>query len=311
MAEKIASERAAAEKAAAEKAAAEKAAAEKAAAEKAAAEKAAAEKAAAEKAAEKAAAEAPAPATAAALENPDELPWFHTDEKGEYVGPVTPPQLREQYAAGTLDADALFFTEGMEEWLPLAEVAVALGIELGADAAAAEAEARAWAAAEAEAKAQTEAAGAVAAAAAEAIADVAPHPDELPWYHTDESGEYVGPLTPPELRAQYAAGTLDADALFFTEGMEEWLPLADVAAALGIEVGSPGAEAAQATERDPEAEAQEWWCTDDAGEYVGPLTPPELRELHAGGALAADALFFTEGMEEWLPLADVAAALGM
>ena len=144
-----------------------------------------------------------------------------------------------------------------------------------------------------------------------AIADVAPHPDELPWYHTDESGEYVGPLTPPELRAQYAAGTLDADALFFTEGMEEWLPLADVAAALGIEVGSPGAEAAQATERDPEAEAQEWWCTDDAGEYVGPLTPPELRELHAGGALAADALFFTEGMEEWLPLAEVAAALGM
>ena len=30
----------------------------------------------------------------------------------------------------------------------------------------------------------------------------------------------------------------------------------EVAAALGIEVGSPGAEAAQATERDPEAEAQ-------------------------------------------------------
>ena len=122
----------------------------------------------------------------------------------------------------------------MEESLPLAEVAAALGIEIGADAAAAEAEARAWAAAEAEAKAQTEAAGAVAAAAAEAIADVAPHPDELPWYHTDESGEYVGPLTPPELRAQYAAGTLDADALFFTEGMEEWLPLAEVAAALGM-----------------------------------------------------------------------------
>ena len=78
-----------------------------------------------------------------------------------------------------------------------------------------------------------------------------------------------------------------------------------------IEPALTSTEAAQATERDPEAEAQEWWCTDDAGEYVGPLTPPELRELHAGGALAADALFFTEGMEEWLPLADVAAALGM
>ena len=52
-----------------------------------------------------------------------------------------------------------------------------------------------------------------------------------------------------------------------------------MAAALGIEVGSPGAEAAQATERDPEAEAQEWWCTDDAGEYVDGEGGDEARAL--------------------------------
>ena len=54
-----------------------------------------------------------------------------TDENGEYAGPFTPPELRSKHAAGSLDADALFFREGMTEWLPLSEVATEIRIKLG------------------------------------------------------------------------------------------------------------------------------------------------------------------------------------
>ena len=52
-----------------------------------------------------------------------------------------------------------------------------------------------------------------------------------------ENGEYAGPFTPPELRSKHAAGSLDPDALFFREGMTEWLPLSEVAAEIRIKLG--------------------------------------------------------------------------
>ena len=72
----------------------------------------------------------------------------------------------------------------------------------------------------------------------------------------------------------------------------------------------PWLAAAPAAEPEPDpADGSEWWVTDENGEYAGPFTPPELRSKHAAGSLDPDALFFREGMTEWLPLSEVAAEI--
>ena len=61
-------------------------------------------------------------------------------------------------------------------------------------------------------------------AAAEVAAAMEVPPDAVPWYCTTPAGEHFGPLSAPELRQLYEAGSLPPEATFCTEGMSAWLP---------------------------------------------------------------------------------------
>ena len=55
----------------------------------------------------------------------------------------------------------------------------------------------------------------------------APSPD---WYYVDVTGGQAGPITMAVLHEMLTAGTLTPGMLAWTEGMEEWTPICDIAA---------------------------------------------------------------------------------
>ena len=186
-------------------------------------------------------------------------------------------------------------------------------------------------------------------AAMEAAAAMEVPPDAVPWYCTTPAGEHFGPLSAPELRQLYEAGSLPPEATFCTEGMSEWLPLADVAAALGIDLAAAAAAQRQAEEATWAAaqqamqqqaqlyeqqqqqqlyeqqqaqlyeqqqaaaaeERREWYYVDAYQQTFGPVATVDLRAMHQAGALPDDALFSTEGLAGWLPFPQIAGYLGL
>lgn len=61
--------------------------------------------------------------------------------------------------------------------------------------------------------------------------------DEL-WYYADRSHQQQGPVSGDSLRALHAMKAVDAATLVWRDGLAGWVPLAQVAGELGIEVAN-------------------------------------------------------------------------
>lgn len=186
---------------------------------------------------------------------PDAVPWYCTTPAGEHFGPLSAPELRQLYEAGSLPPEASFCTEGMSEWLPLGDVAAALGIDLAAAAAAQRrAEEATWVAAQQamqqQAQLYEQQQAPAAAAQQQQLYEQQVAEERREWYYVDAYQQTFGPVATVDLRAMHQAGALPDDALFSTEGLAGWLPFPQIAGYLGLDARAAGQQWAHSQWRD-------------------------------------------------------------
>ena len=114
--------------------------------------------------------------------------WYYAED-GEQLGPTTSVEIRRLVAAKKIQADDLVWREGMDDWLPAGEIPGLL------------------------------------------VAKKKPKPavvkPKAEWYYA-EDGEQLGPITEAELRLKAEQQKIQPDDLIWREGMNDWLPAAQV-----------------------------------------------------------------------------------
>lgn len=110
-------------------------------------------------------------------------------------------------------------------------------------------------------------------------------------------GEQAGPFSIEQMQLWWRVGMLDANQLFWKEGMEAWEPLSVISALLGLERIEP---------KDPVAEhlktlAVRWV-------QVGEYAIPDLRLMMTNGTIPAGAEYWNESTKAWRPVEGI---LGM
>jgi type IV pilus assembly protein PilA len=71
------------------------------------------------------------------------------------------------------------------------------------------------------------------------------------WYYADRQRQQQGPVAPDELVAAFRRGTIDMGTLVWHERLPSWVPLAQVAAQLGIAGAPPPVPRAAPARREP------------------------------------------------------------
>ena len=107
-------------------------------------------------------------------------------------------------------------------------------------------------------------------------------------------GEQTGPFSIDQMQLWWRVGMLDANQLFWKEGMEAWEPLSLISALLEPERIEP---------KDPVAEhlkslAVRWV-------QVGEYAIPDLRLMMTNGTIPAGAEYWNESVKAWRPVAGI------
>jgi type IV pilus assembly protein PilA len=80
------------------------------------------------------------------------------------------------------------------------------------------------------------------------------------WYYADRQRQQQGPIDAAALAAAFATGEVNAASLVWREGMSGWVPLAEVAAELGLEMpAAPPRQAAHRAAAPPKAGSAAMW----------------------------------------------------
>jgi len=135
------------------------------------------------------------------------------------------------------------------------------------------------------------------------------------WYYLKD-GEQQGPLEDEALLDAVAAGTVAHTDLIWCEGMDDWLPAADLMefeeeegaapAAAAATAAAPAAAAATAAPAAAAASDAAWYYLAD-GEQTGPVSLEQLGALCADGTLSSEDLIWTESLGDWKAVSEVEA----
>jgi hypothetical protein len=209
-----------------------------------------------------------------------ELHYVYQDEAGEEAqsDEIDVGSVRSLLQAGTVTAATKVWTDGMDDWVPLGSCADLFGLR----------------------------------------DSIAPGEEgEPPEFHclhyayTEAGAEAQSDeITTAEARALLEAGTITAATKVWTDGMDDWIPLAKCASRFGLAAALPeGTPPAASAGDDAEPTVH---YTDEAGEdEAGEATVAELQQLIDSGTVAAGAKLWMEGWDEWLAVADCADKLGL
>ena len=116
------------------------------------------------------------------------------------------------------------------------------------------------------------------------------------WYYA-EDGEQLGPTSSDEIRRLATAGKIEPDDLVWREGMDDWLPAGEI----------PGLLVAKKKPKPAVVKPKAEWYFAEDGEQLGPISEADLRKKVEQKKVQADDLIWREGMEDWLPAAQVTA----
>eukprot|EP01043_Picozoa_sp_COSAG02_P033598 COSAG02_NODE_2300_length_9188_cov_57.987787_6_plen_1400_part_00 len=193
-------------------------------------------------------------------------------------------EARALLSKGAISAATKVWTDGMDDWLPLGGCAqlFGLGDALGGS---------------------------------EGEPPVEFH--SLHYTYDDEDGESAqsDEISVSDAKALLEAGAISSATKVWTDGMDDWLPLAECAARFGLAAvlpeGTPPASASAATSAATSPSTVHYTLSDDPSDEQPEVPVAELQALIDAGTVGAEAKLWIEGWDEWLPLGDCAEKLGV
>ena len=191
-------------------------------------------------------------------------------------------EVRALLSEGTISAATKVWTDGMDDWVPLGGCAqlFGLGDVLGGS--------------EGEPPAEFHC---------------------LHYTYDDEDGESAqsDEISVSDAKALLEAGTISGATKVWTDGMDDWLPLAECAGRFGLAGVLPeGTPPASATADAAATTATvHYTVSDDPSDEQPEVLVAELQALIDAGTVSAEAKLWMEGWDAWLPLKDCAEKLGV
>ena len=115
-------------------------------------------------------------------------------------------------------------------------------------------------------------------------------------YYIYKDDNQTGPFTLGQLKSMRASGLLNADTLYWREGLADWLPLASTNLA---------SEESTDSHEDVSIVATSYYYSTDGSEVKGPTSTEGLQEMYSKGILAESTQVCLEGEEVWRLVSDV------